>query len=98
MAMRIYARRVDANQKRIVEELRSAGFTVEPINGKFDLAIGFAGISLLCEIKNPKGRDRLQPSQEQMYEEWKGSYLIARTTGEIIRWFAKQLSSERGRA
>lgn len=84
-------KRVDANQKQIVSELRQMGFSVEPINGKFDLAIGFGGLTLLCELKNPKGRNRLQPSQEKLYEEWKGSYLVARTTEEIVAWFANNI-------
>jgi len=82
-------KRVDANQKQIVSELRQMGFSVEP--GHDDLLVGFGGITLWVEVKNPDGKNKLQPSQEKLYEEWKGSYLVARTTEEIVAWFANNI-------
>ena len=89
VAVRLYGRKVDANQAQIVKELRQAGFSVE--TGHDDLLVGFANITLWVEVKNPKGRNRLQESQEKLYEEFKGAYLVARSTEEIINWFSKQI-------
>jgi len=91
MAMRIWKGRgrVDGNQAAMVKELRKAGFSVVP--GHDDLIVGFANMTLWVEVKNPDGRNTLQPSQEKTIEEFKGAYLVARTAEEVIRWFANNL-------
>ena len=83
------AKRVDANQKEVVQELRDAGFSVE--TGHDDCLVGFAGVTLWIEIKNPKGRNRLQPSQEKLWEDWRGAYLICRSADEVMEWFSKNI-------
>jgi len=82
-------RKVDANQKVIVDELRACGYSV--ITGHDDLIVGYAGITVWVEIKNPKGRNRLQPSQEKLRDEYRGAYLIARSAEDVIDWFRERV-------
>lgn len=63
-----YARRVDANQKPIVEALRAAGATVKVIHQPFDLQVWHGEKTMYMEIKNPKtayGKRGLNAKQAQ---------------------------------
>ena len=70
--------RVDDNQAPIVAALRQAGATVvslAPIgNGVPDLLVGFAGETILMEVKTPKGKHT--PDQVHFYELWKGKPIV----------------------
>ena len=61
----------------IVEALRSVGATVflhdadQP--GEPDLVIGWRGATFLQEVKNPHGRNRVDPKQEEFHRDWRGS-------------------------
>ena len=51
-----YAARVDANQADIVAALREAGASVYIIGIPVDLAIGYAGKTMLAEVKTLTGK------------------------------------------
>ena len=78
------AARIDTNQPQIVKDLRKMGFSAEP--GHDDIIVGKRGLTLWVEIKNPDG-GRLKSSQKKLLAEFKGAYLVAETTEEIVRWF-----------
>lgn len=82
--MRHYARKVDANQSTIVKELRQAGFRVQ--TGHDDLLVYRNGKLLWVEIKNPDGRNALTEGQKDLSQQFAGSYLVARSTEEILKW------------
>lgn len=68
------AKRVDTNQKEIVERLRDIGISViylhEVGKGCPDLACGFGGLTFLAEIKTEKGKDT--KAQTEMMKWWTG--------------------------
>jgi hypothetical protein len=85
------ARKIDANQPDIVKKLRAQGFTVRVINGDFDILVGWANHSLPVEIKNPEAGGTTNARQDLMWEDWRGSYLVAETADEIIDWFGRNV-------
>ena len=66
---RHWGRRTDQNQKQIAEALRACGAFVEILNGTVDLLVGFRGVWFVLEVKNPKGKNRLQASQDRFLED-----------------------------
>lgn len=88
--MRGYKRRVDSNQKEIVNDLRKLGFSVfitKTLTKDFpDLVIGRNRITALVEIKSEEGG--LSEGQEKFRKEWKGSQIIvAKTTEDVLTAF-----------
>lgn len=83
----------DANHKDIVRALRSAGRSVLELHevgaGCPDLAVFWPGGFCLMEIKNPEGRDRIEPSQVQ----WHRSYRGPRGTLVVVRSVAEALQA-----
>ena len=67
--------RIDTNQKEIVEALRDAGATVVSLasmkHGCPDLMVGYAGETLLMEIKRD-AKARFTPDQLDFLGKWKG--------------------------
>jgi hypothetical protein len=76
------AARVDANQAAIVDALRKAGATVQPLHtvgqGVPDLLVGYRLQTILIECKDgdkaPSER-RLTPDQLAWHREWRGGPL-----------------------
>lgn len=69
------ALRVDANQAAIVSALRAAGATVWIIGRPLDLLVGFNGVTLLIEVKDPKsayGKKGANRNQREFMETWTG--------------------------
>jgi Holliday junction resolvase len=66
--------RVDSNHKEIVAALRKAGATVVSLaamkHGCPDLLVGYAGETILMEVKMPKGK--FTPDQLDFLSKWKG--------------------------
>ena len=66
--------RIDTNHKEIVKALREAGATVVSLasmkHGCPDLLGGYAGETLLMEVKMPKGK--FTPDQLDFLNKWKG--------------------------
>lgn len=76
------AAKVDGNQKEIVEGLRKLGYSVEL--GHDDILVGRGGRTYWYEIKNPKGKNKKQPGQEDLERQYKGHYKIVRSIDEIL--------------
>ena len=93
--------KVDANQKEIVELLRSMGCSVCLLHtvgaGVPDLLVGltsFKGnkINILMEIKDGD-KKRLTPDQIQFHEDWKGIICVAHSVKkaeDIIDYYRRQ--------
>ena len=85
--MRRYAAKIDRNQVEIVETLRRAGASVQPLHtvgdGVPDLLIGYRGVNLLLEVKGPRGT--LTPDQVEWHGAWRGHVVVVRTIDEALR-------------
>lgn len=88
-------KRVDANQSKIVEELRSHGYSVELLHsvgeGVPDLLVGATldcgyKVNLLVEVKTEKGS--LNDRQKKWHEKWRGQVLVASKAGIVIAYIA----------
>jgi hypothetical protein len=92
----------DSNQAQITEELRALGYDVDDVHdlpGLYDLIVSgskcleyptdYTVCSVRVEIKSEGGE--LNETEKEYYEKQnhKGSYLIARTTEDILRWFGR---------
>mgnify|MGYP003636766495 FL=1 len=80
--MRIRAR-VDANQKKIVSQLREIGCSVLHTHqlgkGAPDIIVGYNNLNYLVEIKDgdkPKAQQKLTPDEVKFQSEWKGNYYV----------------------
>tara|TARA_R110000850_G_scaffold188906_1_gene314546 strand:+ start:246 stop:533 length:288 start_codon:yes stop_codon:yes gene_type:complete len=74
----------DANEKEIVTELQSQGFTVERMDVPADLLAGYGGHDYLIEVKMPKAT--LTGPQTIFYGEWRGSKTILRSIEAAREW------------
>jgi hypothetical protein len=85
------AAKVDANQKEIVEALRSIGATVQHLHavaqGCPDLLVGRQGVNYLLEIKDgakpPSGR-KLTSDQVVWHSLWQGAAVVVKSVDEAI--------------
>lgn len=71
------AARVDANQAEIVSALRQAGATVWVIGLPVDLLVGYAGKTLVMEIKTVTGKLNPKPAKHTQLQkafmiDWRG--------------------------
>jgi hypothetical protein len=88
-----YGAKKDANHGEIVAALKAHGVSVidtSGMGGGFpDLICGFAGVTLLMEIKNPKtsyGRRGLNGNQVKWKQEWTGGpYSVVSCVDSAIR-------------
>ena len=86
------AARVDANQKKVVAELRivpgvSVAVTSGCGNGFPDLVVGAKGVNILVELKDPDkppSARKLTPAESRFMECWQGQYMVALTADEIL--------------
>ena len=85
------AARIDVNQPDIVEALRKAGATVQPLHtvgkGCPDLLVGWRGLNLLIEVKNGKlsqSRRKLTPDEARWCSEWKGIVHIVTDAAQAV--------------
>ncbi len=90
------AAKKDGNQAAIVEALRAAGASVSIINeaGIPDLLIGFCGVNLLAEVKDPaqpKAGQRLKPDQVKWHREWKGQKTIVYSVADALALIERDL-------
>ena len=70
-----YAANVDNNQQEIVQALIAAGASVHYLKVPVDLLVGYAGKTVLVEIKNLKtayGRKGANKLQKSFMETWSG--------------------------
>ena len=77
--MRRAARR-DANERRVIDALRSCGAYVKQINdeGLADLLVFYRGHTLILEVKDgdkPPSARALTPAEQKFHDEWPGQNL-----------------------
>ncbi|MBE9242697.1 VRR-NUC domain-containing protein [Synechocystis salina] len=68
--MRYYRQKTDSNQAEIVQALRQVGCLIFDLSGQGGgvpdlIALTPKGETVLIEVKNPSGRDRLTRAQEK---------------------------------
>jgi hypothetical protein len=85
------ARRIDGNQNEVVEALRAIGASVRVTsalgNGFPDLAVGFAGKTVLMELKDgskPPSEQKLTDAEIAFFDEWRGAAVVVRSAEEAI--------------
>lgn len=69
------AARIDGNSRQIVNALRKAGATVYHIKLPVDILVGFKGVTMLMEIKNPGtpyGKRGPNGNQKGFMDTWGG--------------------------
>lgn len=88
--LRFYGR-TDKNQQEIMNALRNCGASVVDLSsvgrGCPDLLIGYAGKTILMEVKNPKnsyGRKGFNVNQTKWASEWRGQLIIVRSVSEAL--------------
>lgn len=62
-----------------VQDLSSQG------EGCPDLLVGVSGYNILLEVKNPDGRNKLEISQIQWHDEWRGQVQVVKSAEHAIR-------------
>lgn len=82
--MRRAARR-DANERRVIDALRTCGAYVKQINdeGLADLLIFYRGHTLIFEVKDgdkPPSARALTPAEQKFHDEWPGTNLYIVTS------------------
>lgn len=85
-------RKVDANQKQIVDALRKIpGVTVFSTHtigkGVPDIVVGYCGQNYLFEIKDgdkPPSQQKLTPMEVTFFETWKGQVKVATCLDDIL--------------
>lgn len=83
---------VDANQSDIIDALRKAGASVQPLHGVGmgcpDILVGFRGANLLMEIKDgdkvPSAR-KLTEWQEKWHILWEGQVAVVTSKEEALQ-------------
>ena len=85
------AAKVDANQAQIVDALRSAGATVQPLHavgkGCPDLLVGHRGVNLLIEVKDgskPPSARKLTQDQVSWHDTWRGQVAVVETVDQAL--------------
>ena len=85
------ASKIDRNQPEIVDALRRAGASVQPLHsvgqGCPDLAVGFRGQTYLIETKDgslPPSRRKLTPAQTEWHAAWRGHVAVAKNISEAL--------------
>lgn len=85
------AAKSDGNQKQIVRELRTLGFTVRHTHtigqGFPDLVVGRNGITLLVEVK--RDGEKLTPQEREFFEAWRGAAIVASDAEQVIAAFER---------
>ena len=76
-------KRIDGNQRAIVDTLRKIpGVTVATNHD--DILVGYRGFTYWYELKDRTGRNRLQPSQQKLIDQWKGHYEVVHDVDQIL--------------
>lgn len=85
------ASKADANQSEIVDALRRAGASVQPLHavgsGCPDILVGFRGVNLMVEIKDgnkPPSARRLTPDQVVWHDAWRGQVIVVKSVDEAL--------------
>ena len=83
---RKYFCRVDSNQAEIVAVIRAMGGSVMHMHqlggGKPDIAVGYGGLTVLCEIK--AGNKKLTPDEKEFHDTWTGGVYLIRCNDDAV--------------
>jgi hypothetical protein len=86
------AKRVDDNQKRIVEQLRKLNISVQHLHtigqGCPDLLLGFRNRNFLIELKDESkspSAKRLTDDERQFFNDWNGQVNKCESLEEILK-------------
>jgi hypothetical protein len=74
----------DGNRHELVEAMKRIGARVYPIGKPLDYLVTFRKRTLLVEIKNPLGRNRLTKEQEEFIASWDGEIHVCSTIDEAV--------------
>lgn len=94
-----FARKVDDNQGRIVNELRALHMSVTSLakvaDGCPDIVVGYAGINLLFELKGEKNQ-RGEPAdltklETKWHESWLGQVAVVTSSREVVAILENEL-------
>lgn len=92
MSRRPMRGRCDANQAKVIRELKQSGCSVVSISslggGVGDVLIGLGGFNYLAEIKDPMqipSKRRLTPDEKQFHATWAGQICIIETAQEFMQ-------------
>lgn len=70
-----YASKADANQQAVVQALTDGGASVHYLKVPVDLLVGYAGKTVLAEVKNPEsryGKSGANDRQASFMDSWRG--------------------------
>lgn len=82
-----YRAKRDRNESEMLKALKTIpGLSVVALSAKDvpDLLIGYLGANFLVEVKNKKGRNRLQKGQSEFIASWNGQAAVVHTLEEIL--------------
>ena len=86
------AAKIDANQNRVVDALRTAGASVQSLaatgKGCPDLLVGYQGINYLMEVKDGNkvpSAQKLTIDQEHWHSVWKGAVHVVKNENEALK-------------
>lgn len=88
--MKYHAAKVDANQPKIVKELRDLGYSVKPVHQikRFaDILVGKGGKNWIFEIKDPAkppSARKLTEGEEEFFDDWQGQVDVILTTEDAL--------------
>lgn len=88
--MKYHAAKVDANQPKIVKELRDLGYSVKPVHQikRFaDILVGKCGKNWIFEIKDPAkppSARKLTEGEEEFFDDWQGQVDVILTTEDAL--------------
>jgi hypothetical protein len=84
-------KKVDLNQPEIIEQAKKLGMSVQSLHtiGKDcpDVLFGYAGINILCEIKN--GNNDLSEGQKNYHDNWQGQIATVRNIDDVVIEFLR---------
>lgn len=94
--------RVDANQREIVQALRSVGASVKSLAGVGndfpDIVVGFRNLNFLFEIKDgskaPSMR-KLRPGQRLFQATWQGQIAVIKSVDEALYVIGERIEKYR---
>lgn len=72
--------RNDGNAKALIAYLEAHGASVARLDRPVDVAVGFQGVTVLCEIKTPRGA--IRASQKAFLESFRGAVRVIRSEAD----------------
>lgn len=89
------AARIDGNQTKIIQALRNAGASVQPLHtvgeGCPDLLVGWDGRNMLIEVKDGRrcaSARKLTARQLEWHEKWGGAVVVVTSENDALALLA----------